>query len=745
MTETIVLSTVFFLLGALIFLLGVLIFREAPRQKANLVVSMMLFFAGLGVVLGASGLIAESHFPESEAYGYFVRSFAYVWEFFFPFLLLFTLLYPRANRIISRIRGIEVLVLVPHAFHFVFVLVTSRVGGEFDFSGAAERIRFSRPFLELTSIFLGLVFRWHINLFSFVNLAFAGSSVFLLWKSYMRTKGVTLRQQILAVLLGISACVGLYGVAVLVPEMFGQPVPLRVRSTLMVLSLTLGSAAIAYSVVRYRFLDTRLIARRSVLYGVVSAAFIGAYLTVIRQLDKTLQAFTGTKTVIFETVFAVLALIMFQPVIGRLETYLEEYLMKHRTDYRNVLRRLSKDIVTVLDIDELSRRVMGSLKEALMANCGLLAVVDRSRHSLRLVDSFGIDRAFFETERSAEVLDDVICNPALLSADEALSLFLEEDKRQAMQEFLKHASASWVLPLVHHDEVLGVLTLGEKMLPTRFNSEDRQLLESLGSQLSVALKNSALYQETLSKKLMEEELLFARKIQSAFLPRDFPKMERFDLFGKNTPSRFVGGDYFDFLCVGPNKFVLAIADVAGKGVAAALLTSMLQASLRTQLMEQRSVRQVVVTLNALVADMKSAEQFATFFLGLVDTTEMTLKYCNAGHCYPIITDGEKRPRLLTEGDLVLGVLRDASFTEHTVGLCPGQLVLLYTDGVTEAQAPGGEQYGEERLASLLQALPPGMSAKDVVERVEKSVSSFVGTDELTDDLTLLALRLCDAK
>lgn len=741
MTETMILSTVFFLLGALIFLLGVLIFREAPRQRVNLVVSMMLFFAGLGAVLGASGLIAESHFPDSKAYGHFVRSFAYLWEFFFPFLLLFALLYPRPNRILSRLPGIEILILVPHAFHFVFVLVSSRLGGQFDFVSAGDRIRYSKPFLELVSIFLGLVYRWHVNLFAVVNLAFAAVSVFLLWRSFKKAKGLTIRQQMLTVLLGITAGVGLYGVAVLIPEVFGQPVSLRVRSTLMVLSLTLGSTAIAYSVVRYKFLDMRLIARRSVLYGVVSAGFVGAYLTVIRQLDRALQAFTGTETPVFQTVFAVLALIMFQPVIGRLEVYLEEYLMKHRSDYRNVLRRLSMDIVTVLDIEELSRRVMSSLRDALMADCGTLAIVDRNRQSLKLVDSFGIDRASLEAEKPAGMLTELIGRPTLLSAEEALSLFLDEGRRGQMQDFLRGASASWVLPLVHHDEAMGVLTLGKKVLRTRFHSEDRQLLETLASQLSVALKNSVLYQETLTKKLMEEELQFARKIQSAFLPREFPHIERLDLYGKNTPSRFVGGDYFDIIPAGPDKYLVAIADVAGKGVPAALLTSMLQASLRTQVMEPRSVRQVVSTLNSLVADMKSAEQFATFFLGLLDTSFMTLTYCNAGHCYPVLVDGKDGTRFLSESDIVLGVLRDASFTEYTVKLSPGQLIVLYTDGVTEAEGVRGEQYGEERLMELLISLPPSLRAKEVVERVEKSVTSFIGSDELTDDLTLLAVRM----
>ncbi|MCX5801585.1 MAG: SpoIIE family protein phosphatase [Candidatus Eisenbacteria bacterium] len=736
-----VLSTIFFLLGALIFLLGVLIFREAPRQKVNLVVSMMLFFAGFGAVLGASGLLAERQSLDSRAYAYFVHTFAYLWEFFFPCLLLFALLYPRENRLLARMPSIGLIIFIPHTFHFFFALVSSQAGGQLEFASVGVRIPYSRPLLELVALFWKLIYRWHTSLFSFVNLAFAASSISLLWRGFVRAKTVTLRQQVLVVFSGIAVCLGLYGVAVLIPETFGKAVPLALRSTLMVLSLTIGSSAIAYSVVRYKFLDVRLIARRSVLYGIVSAVFIGAYLTIIQQLDRALRGFTGTDTAVFETVFLVLALIMFQPIIGRLETYLEEYLMRHRSDYRNVLRRLSRDIVTVLDTDELSRRLLDSLREALMANCGMLAVVDKKTQTLRLVDSFGIDKMSLEKEPPATILTDIASQTTLLSRDEALALFTGEKEREMMQQYLAAASASWVMPLVHHQDIMGVLTLGEKVLPTRFHSEDRQLLETLGSQLSVALKNSFLYKETLGKKLMEEELLFARKIQSAFLPREFPVLERLEIYGKNVPSRFVGGDYFDFIEAGDGTCLIVIADVAGKGVAAALLTSMLQASLRTQIMEAKPVKQVVMTLNSLIAEMTGPEQFATLFLGEIDTRKMTLKYCNAGHCYPILVGGDGGAKLLSKGDLVLGVLREASYNEHTVKLSPGEILVLYTDGVTEASGAGREEFGEERLMKLLSNVPSSLSAKEIVTQVEKTVLDFIGSNDVSDDMTILALRM----
>jgi len=736
-----VLSTVFFLLGALIFLLGLIIFREAPRQKVNLAVSMMLFSAGFGAVLGASGLVAEGQSLDSRAYAYFVRTFAYLWEFFFPFLFLFALLYPRERRVLSRRPGLELLIFVPHTFHFIFMLVTAQTGGGFEVATAAERLPYSRSLLEVGTLFLRLIYRWHISLFSLVNLSFAALSVALLWQGFWRWKGQALKQQMLVVFLGIGACVGLYGISVLIPEAFGRTVPLGLRSSLMVLSLTIGSAAIAYSVVRYKFLDTRLIARRSVLYGIVSVVFIGAYLTVIKQLDRAFQGFTGTETAVFETVFLVLALIMFQPVIGRLEAYLEEFLMRHRTDYRNVLRRLSRDIVTVLDIDELSRGLLGSLREALVANSGMLAVVDKKTQKLIPVDSFGIDKSLVEEGRPAAILGDIASHVTLLSREEALSLLTDEAQRESMSEFLTAASASWVLPLTHQEEVLGVLTLGEKVLSTRFHSEDRQLLESLGSQLSLAVKNSFLYEETLGKKLMEEELQFARKIQSSFLPREFPRLERLDLYGKNVPSRFVGGDYFDIIPVGTGKFLIAIGDVSGKGVPAALLMSMLQASLRTQSMDLRPVNQAVSTLNSLVVEMTTPEQFATFFLAMVDVADMSFTYCNAGHCYPILARTENGSSFISEGDLVLGVLREASFSEYKIELSQGNLLVLYTDGVTEAAGVNREQYGEKRLKSFLDSLPPSLGAREVVEGVERAVLEFTGTDELSDDMTLLAIRV----
>jgi sigma-B regulation protein RsbU (phosphoserine phosphatase) len=139
--------------------------------------------------------------------------------------------------------------------------------------------------------------------------------------------------------------------------------------------------------------------------------------------------------------------------------------------------------------------------------------------------------------------------------------------------------------------------------------------------------------------------------------------------------------------------------------------------------------------------MTSPEQFATFFLGMVDLESMTLTYCNAGHCYPILCGAENGSHFLTEGDLVLGVLKEASFNRYDIALSRGQLLVMYTDGVTEAAGSSREQYGDGRLRALIDSLPPSLGARDVVERIESSVLEFTHSDELSDDMTLLVIKI----
>jgi len=249
------------------------------------------------------------------------------------------------------------------------------------------------------------------------------------------------------------------------------------------------------------------------------------------------------------------------------------------------------------------------------------------------------------------------------------------------------------------------------------------------------------YRESLNRARAEQELTLARRIQRSFLLTQFPELPRIELHALNLSSKEVSGDFYDVVPAGDGSWLLAIADVAGKGVAAALLTSMLQASLRTQAGATTSVAEILRNINRLVYRQTSVNQFATFFLARVHETSLRLSFSNAGHNWPVVfRDGGER-EFLVKGGVVVGILEDASFEEASVELKPGDRLVFYTDGVSEAQDPKGEMFGEDRLYDLVSSLPRDLSAREVTDRIVARVNEFLGGAEAGDDITLMVLRV----
>jgi hypothetical protein len=254
---------------------------------------------------------------------------------------------------------------------------------------------------------------------------------------------------------------------------------------------------------------------------------------------------------------------------------------------------------------------------------------------------------------------------------------------------------------------------------------------------------SAFYRRVESRARAEHELRVARNIQGSFLPTSFPAMGAVEVDALNVPSREVSGDFYDVVPDGEGRFLIAIADVAGKGIPAALLSSMLQASLRTQAGSIPSVSAILRNVNTLVYRGTAIEQFATFFLARLDTTTLELTFCNAGHNYPVILKRDGRIATLERGGTVVGILANAIYEEGVVALEPGDRLLLYTDGVSEAASPSGELYGEERLLALLRELPAGLGCKESIARILDEVRRFMGQTEAADDITMVMARVAD--
>ena len=256
-------------------------------------------------------------------------------------------------------------------------------------------------------------------------------------------------------------------------------------------------------------------------------------------------------------------------------------------------------------------------------------------------------------------------------------------------------------------------------------------------------------EEAILRAHLESELETARKIQEKLLPDEMPQFPGFEIAGTSIPSKQVGGDYFDFLDLGKGRLGIAIADVSGKGIPAALLMANLQASLHAQTLETENVAEVATRINNLLVKSTDANMFVTFFYGLLDRDRSTFTSTNAGHNPPLILRADQTMEYLAEGGLVLGFLPDQTYAQQTILLHPGDILVLYTDGITEARAPEEEKpaedrlFGEDRLVRVIKD-NARHSAREIQSAILRSVSAHTQNTPQGDDITLVIIKRQEA-
>ncbi len=735
------LATVNLVLGGLVFLLGLVILRENPRQRLNRVVSLMLFFGGMGAVLSALSLLvpAQSGTPGIE------QNVSYLWQLFFPTAFLLASIFPHERAFTRgltlpngwRSPNFLLLVYAPHVFHFglVFVMSLWPQSSAGDLPGPA----LVRSALELGTVIVRLFLSVHEALFSLVDLGFGAGAVLLLLDSWRRARVPRIRQQVGAISVGLVACLALYASATSVPALFGRPLEHGLQAALTTAALILGSGSIAYALVRHKFLDVKLIARRGILYAVASAVLIGIYLLVVERANDFVSRAFGIDARVVEPVLLIMALTLFQPVISRLEESLDQMFLRDPGDYRNVLRQLGHDLQTTIDLEDLANRSIRTLTEALLLRSGWIVALTPDGPLART----GAGQPL--TPEQVEGIRQFLPRLSPQAASFRLSDPVDGLRRRDRELLVHDLGVALMVPLRWRGESLGVVLLGEKLTGTQYTSEDVVLLNALGSQMGVSLQNALLLRDRLSVARLEEELSLAQKIQQTFLQTEIPPLPRCEVHGVNLPSRQVGGDYYDVVMCEDGSFFVAIADVAGKGVPAALKSSMLQAGLRALAARgEHSVAAVLRGLNALIYRSTAVHQFVTMFLAHVDPSGRRLTYSNAGHNYPLLLRRNAPPQTLETGGLILGVLEEVAHQEAVVTLEPGDRLVLYTDGISEADDGTGDLYGEERLARLLAGLEGDLDACAIAQRVLDAVEGHLGAEEAQDDRTLLVLRVVDA-
>lgn len=295
-------------------------------------------------------------------------------------------------------------------------------------------------------------------------------------------------------------------------------------------------------------------------------------------------------------------------------------------------------------------------------------------------------------------------------------------------------------PLWNNREVIGLVYTDSRLAATRFSEDDLRLLTMLANVAAIQIRNAHLFEEQLEKQRFEREANAAAKVQKRLLPAESPELEGYEFVGYNTPCYEAGGDYFDCVSVGPQRETIVLADVAGKGMGAALLMAGVHATFHARVGEDVAPHDLVRQLNAGVARSAPLDRFVTLFLIDLDRAGHRLTYVNAGHApSPILVRASGEMTDLVAGGPPLGIVPGFEYPAVELELQPGDFVFVCSDGLTDTENPEGEMFGDERLRDLLAGLA-GRSVAEVRRAVDEQLQAFSRGAAQSDDLTLLAVR-----
>ncbi len=291
--------------------------------------------------------------------------------------------------------------------------------------------------------------------------------------------------------------------------------------------------------------------------------------------------------------------------------------------------------------------------------------------------------------------------------------------------------------------VYGVLCVGRHDGGNMFTAGDQKLANVLASQAAIALENCSLNRRRIEEEealiRMQEEIRLALEIQTRLLPKSAPALAGYDIAGRSLPALGVGGDYFDFIAVDDRRLAVCLGDVAGKGMPAALLMANLQASVRGQTLMGAAPAECLGHSNTLLVQGTDPDKFATCFYGILDAREHRLRYANAGHERPLLFSRGGAIDALDTGGLVLGVLPGVAFPEASVELQSGDLLLLYSDGITEAVDGEDREFGVQPLYQVI-ASHPEATAAEMLDHIMEAVETHAGGAPPSDDRTLVVIR-----
>jgi sigma-B regulation protein RsbU (phosphoserine phosphatase) len=507
---------------------------------------------------------------------------------------------------------------------------------------------------------------------------------------------------------------------------------------------------------------------RRVYYSVQFVLFAIIYFVVfsgsrLKAIDTFGRRTDTVVSLILVAAFIAIHVLARRQLLPRIERYYEPPPYSER----KIFFDLGQGTRHVATVDQLYQHLAAQIRNALDASNAAIFVRDDSSgdFNLRVLSAQGqaaeggpggkrlqLSKRAFVVRRLMNLSTPLVIEPREIEMwSQALNSVLPSlrEERAGEHDVLRAINSRMLVQIRQKNELVGILSFGPRRGGFQYSVTDRELLMSIAAQLALIIDNARLTERMVAQERMRRELALAAEVQQRLLPSHAPEGVAMEIAGFCEPARGVGGDYYDFINFDDSQFGVAIADVAGKGMPAALLMSTVQATLRSLTARNGSnvpasyeLSSIVAKLNRLLFNSTNGEHYVTFFYATFDQTTQRLTYVNAGHNPPLYLEADSNSefRQLTSGGLIAGAFEHAAYEQETVQMKPNDLLFLYTDGLSEALNMEGEEFGANRIRETLKSIA-SLSADQIRDVVVRRVKDWCAGMSLYDDLTFVVMKV----
>jgi sigma-B regulation protein RsbU (phosphoserine phosphatase) len=653
-----------------------------------------------------------------------------------PALFLFGIYFPERSRIDARARWVKWVMLAVFAVCCGFLYPSVYM----EYYGGGDG-----PFLTHASDGAG-------DVVNFLNLLWVILFIVLTLDKMRSASTADARRRMRVLITGMGVGVGaLLIVFVLLPH-FGislsEPRYYWLRY-LGLLVFMLAPLTLAYVVLVQRALDVRVLLRMGTRYALAKATLwvVQAALIAVIGIRLLMPVFERRQPrasdVLTAVVFLAVVLALRFGVSRRLQQWLDRQFFREAYNAEVMLNELSDEVRHFTETRPLLETVAKTVCNTL--HIRQIALLLRHGDSFRVEQSLGVsaDGALALPAQASAIR--YLANssePARLYRNDPDAWYLMAGTQE--RKALDALNAELLVPLPGRNRLMGVMALGPKRSEAAWSRTDLQVLQTVARQTGLALEVSelahSLAAEAAQRERVNREIEIAREVQERLFPQEMPAIAGGSVAGACRAALGVGGDYYDLIHLEDGRVGLAIGDVSGKGISAALLMASLRASLRGVTLDNpRDFAKLMHKVNRLVYEASASNRYATFFFAAYDARTRRLECVNAGHNPPVLLRGDEVIRLEAGGPVV-GLLPFAPYTEQALTLESGDLLILYTDGISEAMTHDDEEWGEERMIAAARAVQ-GKTAEEVLRALFRATDAFTAGAPQHDDMTLLILKL----